>query len=53
MTLGIMTLGIMTLGITTLSITTTDKLKLTGRNLGRVFNSKLGQAFVYGVQLHT
>ncbi len=36
-----------------LSITTTDKLNLTGRNLGRVFNSKLGQAFVYGVQLHT
>ncbi len=30
-----------------------DKLKLTGRNLGQVFNSKLGQAFVYAVQLYT
>jgi hypothetical protein len=30
-----------------------DKLKLTGRNLGRVCKSKLGYAFVYAMQLHT
>ncbi len=30
-----------------------DKLKLTGRNLRRVCNSKLGHAFVYTMPLHT
>jgi hypothetical protein len=29
------------------------KLKLTGRNLGRVYNSKLRHASVYSMQLHT
>jgi len=29
------------------------KLKLTGRNLGRVYNSKLRHASVYAMQLHT
>jgi len=32
---------------------TMDKLKPTGWNLGRVFDSKLGHAFVYAMQLHT
>jgi hypothetical protein len=30
-----------------------DKLKLTGRNLGRVYNSKLWNASLYAMQLHT
>jgi hypothetical protein len=30
-----------------------DKLQLEGQNLGRVFNSKLGRAFEYALQLHT
>jgi hypothetical protein len=30
-----------------------DKLKLTGCNLGRVCNSKLGHAFLYAMRLHT
>jgi hypothetical protein len=30
-----------------------DKLKLTGRNLGRVYNSKLRHASLYAMQLHT
>jgi hypothetical protein len=30
-----------------------DKRKLTGRNLGRVYNSKLRHASVYAMQLHT
>jgi hypothetical protein len=29
-----------------------DKLELTGQNLFRVFNTKLGRAFVYAMQLH-
>jgi hypothetical protein len=30
-----------------------DKLKLTGRNLGRVCKSKLGHVFEYAMQSHT
>ncbi len=32
---------------------TMDKIKLTGQNLGRVCNYKLGHAFVYAMPLHT
>jgi hypothetical protein len=33
--------------------TSKDKLKLTGRNLGRIYNSKLRYTSVYAMQLHT
>jgi len=35
------------------NVSAMDKLKLTGRNLGQVYNSKLRHASVFAIKLHT